>query len=83
MANSKPATQTIVNQHAPVKQSLPFEDQTDFDNAKRGRTGRPTPNTVTGSNNRVVWDAESYRFWKRSVQTLRTQVCGGNRNSRH
>ena len=42
--------------------SLPFDDTTDFDDARRGFLGRLEPAIVRAADGRVVWDNESYRF---------------------
>jgi linear primary-alkylsulfatase len=41
---------------------LPFDDDTDFDDARRGFLGRLDPCIVRAADGRVVWDNESYRF---------------------
>jgi alkyl sulfatase BDS1-like metallo-beta-lactamase superfamily hydrolase len=41
--------------------SLPFDDTTDFEDARRGFIGRLDPCIVTAADGRVVWDNESYR----------------------
>jgi alkyl sulfatase BDS1-like metallo-beta-lactamase superfamily hydrolase len=39
---------------------LPFEDQTDFDNAERGRIDALDPCVVRAADGRVVWDLTAY-----------------------
>jgi alkyl sulfatase BDS1-like metallo-beta-lactamase superfamily hydrolase len=41
---------------------LPFDDTTDFDDARRGFVGRLDPCVIRDADGRVVWDNESYRF---------------------
>jgi alkyl sulfatase BDS1-like metallo-beta-lactamase superfamily hydrolase len=42
--------------------SLPFDDTTDFDDARRGLIGRLEPCVVKAEDGRVVWDDASYAF---------------------
>jgi alkyl sulfatase BDS1-like metallo-beta-lactamase superfamily hydrolase len=42
--------------------SLPFDDTTDFDDARRGLIGRLDPCVVKADDGRVVWDNASYGF---------------------
>jgi alkyl sulfatase BDS1-like metallo-beta-lactamase superfamily hydrolase len=42
--------------------TLPFDDTTDFDDARRGFIGRLDPCVIRAADGRVVWDNESYRF---------------------
>ncbi len=42
--------------------SLPYDDDTDFEDARRGFVGRLDPCVVHDATGRVVWDNESYRF---------------------
>ncbi|KAL2867581.1 alkyl/aryl-sulfatase [Aspergillus lucknowensis] len=62
MAQSKPATQFIIDQQAQVRESLPFDDRRDFLNAERGLRGRPNPNVVKNDQGEAVWDNDSYKF---------------------
>jgi alkyl sulfatase BDS1-like metallo-beta-lactamase superfamily hydrolase len=41
---------------------LPFDDTTDFDDARRGLLGRLDPCVIRAADGRVVWDNDSYRF---------------------
>ncbi|MFN8520354.1 MAG: alkyl sulfatase dimerization domain-containing protein [Chloroflexota bacterium] len=42
--------------------SLPFDDTTDFEDARRGLIGRLEPCVVRAADGRVVWDNSSYAF---------------------
>ena len=42
--------------------TLPFDDTTDFDDARRGLIGRLEPCVVKADDGRVVWDNSSYAF---------------------
>ncbi|KAI9042050.1 alkyl/aryl-sulfatase [Aspergillus affinis] len=64
MAESKPATQFIIDQQKNVRQSLPFDDRRDFVNAEKGFRGRQDPNVVKNDNDEVVWDNDAYDFLK-------------------
>jgi alkyl sulfatase BDS1-like metallo-beta-lactamase superfamily hydrolase len=46
---------------------LPFDDTTDFDDARRGFIGRLDPCVIRAEDGRVVWDNESYRFLEGDV----------------
>jgi alkyl sulfatase BDS1-like metallo-beta-lactamase superfamily hydrolase len=41
---------------------LPFDDQTDFDNAERGRIDGLDPRVVRAADGRVVWDLTAYSY---------------------
>ena len=49
---------------ADTTRSLPFDDTTDYDDAKRGLIGRLEPCIVKADDGRVVWDNSSYSFLK-------------------
>lgn len=46
----------------PATDSLPFDDTTDFDDARRGLLGRLEPCVVRDADGRVVWDNSTYAF---------------------
>ncbi len=48
--------------HKTAAPSLPFDDATDFDDARRGLLGRLEPCIVHADDGRVVWDNSSYAF---------------------
>jgi alkyl sulfatase BDS1-like metallo-beta-lactamase superfamily hydrolase len=60
--NPKPATYTIKKQQDDVKQSLPFNDTKDFEEARRGHKANLEPSTITNDAGTVVWDANAYQF---------------------
>lgn len=66
MAESKPATQSIVDQQEELQQCLPFDDRRDFANAERGFRGRLHPNIVKNDRNEVIWDNDAYKFLEES-----------------
>ena len=41
---------------------LPFDDQTDFENAERGRIDALDPCVVKAADGRVVWDLTAYSY---------------------
>ena len=41
---------------------LPFDDEQDFDDARRGRVGSLTDPVIQATSGRVAWDAEAYSF---------------------
>jgi alkyl sulfatase BDS1-like metallo-beta-lactamase superfamily hydrolase len=58
---SKPATTTVVTQHRQLRASLPFSDDQDDQDARRGFLGALEPGVVRAGD-RVVWDGDSYAF---------------------
>ncbi len=62
MSTPKPATAAIVAQNTALRQSLPFSDTQDFDDASRGLVARRAPGAVTAEDGRVVWDDDTYAF---------------------
>ena len=58
----KPATHFIIDHQEQIRQSLPFNDTRDFDNARRGFKGRLNPNIVKNDNGEVVWNNDVYKF---------------------
>ncbi len=56
------ATASIRKANGEVPGALPFDDTTDFEDARRGFLGRLDPCIVRAADGRVVWDNESYRF---------------------
>ncbi|EFY85493.1 hypothetical protein MAC_08440 [Metarhizium acridum CQMa 102] len=59
---SKAVTEIIRTQNQQARQSLPFEDETDFQNATKGRMGTCQPNVITNAAGDVIWDNDSYKF---------------------
>lgn len=58
---SKPATEATKAANKKVTETLPFNDHTDFDDAKRGLIGRPDTLTIKDAQGNVVWDLEEYK----------------------
>jgi len=58
---SKPATEAVVAQHRRALSSLPFRDDRDFEDARRGFVAALEPGVVRGDG-QVVWDNDSYGF---------------------
>jgi alkyl sulfatase BDS1-like metallo-beta-lactamase superfamily hydrolase len=52
----------IAEANAAVRMRLPFEDTTDFDDARRGLVGSLSDGMIRGTDGRVVWDADAYGF---------------------
>lgn len=59
--DSHPPSLHIIEQWKEVKQSLPFDDQQDFDDSRQGWRGHLHPNQVTNDQG-VVWDNDVYDF---------------------
>jgi alkyl sulfatase BDS1-like metallo-beta-lactamase superfamily hydrolase len=41
---------------------LPFDDRSDFDDARRGQLAPPSDGVVRGTDGRMVWDLDAYAF---------------------
>jgi alkyl sulfatase BDS1-like metallo-beta-lactamase superfamily hydrolase len=54
-------SESVRTANADLRSSLPFDDTSDFEDARRGFVGRLDPCIVTAVDGRVVWDNESYR----------------------
>ncbi|QLI73806.1 Alkyl/aryl-sulfatase BDS1 [Metarhizium brunneum] len=59
---SKAAAEVIRAHNQQARQSLPFDDETDFQNATKGRIGTRQPNVITNAAGAVIWDNDSYKF---------------------
>jgi alkyl sulfatase BDS1-like metallo-beta-lactamase superfamily hydrolase len=57
-----PATDATRRVHQQVRQTLPFHDTRDVDDARRGFIAELSPGVVSGTDGRVVWDLESFAF---------------------
>lgn len=69
MASSKLATEPIIKHQEEIRNSLPFEDTRDFEEARRGFVGRREPNIVTDADGGVVWNNDVYKFLKEESPT--------------
>ncbi|MFB2681246.1 alkyl/aryl-sulfatase [Shewanella mangrovisoli] len=58
---SKPATQATIDANNSVKQSLPFSDKKDFENAQKGLIAKQDVVTIKNEQGDVVWDLEQYK----------------------
>ncbi len=56
-----PATEATREANQAVLDALPFEDTSDFDNARRGFIDRPETLTIKDANGGIVWDLEQYK----------------------
>lgn len=59
--DQKGPTGSIVAAHATLLESLPFSDESDFDDANRGLIA-PLEGPVSDSEGNVVWDSSTYDF---------------------
>lgn len=57
----KPATQATIDANNQLKQSLPFSDTKDFDDAQKGLIATQDVVTIKNQNGDVVWDLEAYK----------------------
>ncbi|ENQ5772114.1 MBL fold metallo-hydrolase [Vibrio fluvialis] len=60
-ADQKPATQATIDANNAVKQSLPFSDKKDFENAQKGLIAKQDVVTIKNDKGDVVWDLEQYK----------------------
>lgn len=58
----KPATEATKKANAAVLKRLPFADETDFENAKRGFIATLSNVTIKSANGKVVWSLDQYKF---------------------
>ena len=58
----KPASATVIAQHAATLKALPFSDTRDFDDASRGFMGTLDHAKVASAKGRLVWSLEAYGF---------------------
>ncbi len=58
----KPASASVVAQHAATLKALPFSDTSDFDDASRGFLGTLENAKIMSAQGRVVWSLEPYGF---------------------
>jgi alkyl sulfatase BDS1-like metallo-beta-lactamase superfamily hydrolase len=58
----KDATTSVVTQHAITRETLPFSDKRDFEEAARGFLGTLTDARIVSEQGRVVWSLEPYAF---------------------
>ncbi|KAH8645844.1 beta-lactamase-like protein [Xylariales sp. PMI_506] len=59
---SKPATDKIIAQQEQVKNTLPFDDDQDYEDVKTGFIATLTPNIIPGKGDAVVWNNDVYSF---------------------
>ncbi len=60
-ADPKPATQATIDANNAVKQSLPFSDKKDFENAQKGLIAKQDVVTIKNDKGDVVWYLEQYK----------------------
>ena len=60
-AGAPPSEHTRALQDA-LRESLPFADERDFAESRRGFIAEPDSRRITGANGNVVWDIGSYEF---------------------
>ena len=59
---TRSASASIRSANAALLETLPLDDVTDFEDARRGLVGRLIPCVIRAADGRVVWDNDSYRF---------------------
>lgn len=61
-AKGKEASATTRALQQELRQSLPFQDQRDFEESRRGFLDAPDSRQITGADGSVVWDVGRYEF---------------------
>ncbi|QEZ48267.1 alkyl/aryl-sulfatase [Cupriavidus oxalaticus] len=64
---AKPASDATARAQAAVLQQLPFQNQRDFEDARRGFIGTIDSGEIRDAQGRVVWSLDSYRFIDKDV----------------
>ena len=59
---TRPVSASVAAANAALRDTLPFGDTTDFEDARRGLLGRLDPCVVRAADGRVVWDNSTYAF---------------------
>ena len=57
----QPSAHTVAA-HGAARASLPFDDERDFDEARRGLLAAPGERRITADDGKVVWDIGSFDF---------------------
>lgn len=60
-ANPNPASEATQAADQKLLDTLPFNDRSDFDDAKRGLFARPDTLTIKDADGNVVWGLEEYK----------------------
>ncbi|HEU0028662.1 MAG TPA: alkyl sulfatase dimerization domain-containing protein [Ktedonobacterales bacterium] len=58
----RPATRPTADANARLRQTLPFQDTQDFEDARRGQLAGPNSGIIKGTGGRAVWDMDVYTF---------------------
>lgn len=58
----KPPSQIVIDHQNALRSSMPFEDERDFEESKRGFIVAPDYKQIMGEAGNVAWDMESYEF---------------------
>jgi alkyl sulfatase BDS1-like metallo-beta-lactamase superfamily hydrolase len=56
------ASPQIAARNEAVRMELPFDDDQDFEDARRGRVGSLSDPLIRSTSGRIAWDADAYRF---------------------
>ncbi|MFE0678046.1 alkyl/aryl-sulfatase [Streptomyces sp. NPDC058867] len=59
---ARPAEPAIARANQEVRRRLPFDDERDFEDARRGFLGTAAENIVRDAEGRTVWDLDAYGF---------------------
>ena len=60
--NGKQASEHTIILQQQLRESLPFEDQRDFEESQRGLIAQPNYRRITSANGSIVWDMARYDF---------------------
>ncbi len=56
----------VIAANAGLRAELPFDDEADFEDARRGRVGPLDPAVTEATGGRIVWDLDQYSFLDRA-----------------
>jgi alkyl sulfatase BDS1-like metallo-beta-lactamase superfamily hydrolase len=56
------ATRYTTDANARLRQTLPFQDEQDFEDARRGQIAGPNSGVIKATDGRAVWDMDAYAF---------------------
>ncbi|NLG46262.1 alkyl sulfatase dimerization domain-containing protein [Gordonia sp. (in: high G+C Gram-positive bacteria)] len=56
------ASEFVIADNRRARETMPFDDTRDFDDARRGFIAKLEPGVVHGEDGKVVWDVDSYGF---------------------
>ena len=80
MSNRKAASTTTQEANERVLGELPFRDESDFENARRGLIAAGS-GQINSDDGRVVWDLDLWGFLDGDAPDTATPACGAKASS--